>query len=119
MKHMTKIEGAKLVAEMRLKGMNNIQIGLAVDRNRNWVSSRVTKARELGMLPPNSLVSIHDQITLALEAKDSKRGSVKQALGALDENELWWILDQLPAGMSVAELLAAIVKDAHAEEMGL
>jgi hypothetical protein len=115
---MTKIEGAKLVAEMRLKGMNNIQIGLAVDRNRNWVSSRVTMARELGMLRLKSLVSIHDQITLSLEAKDSKRGSVKQALSALDESELWWLLDQLPAGMSVAELIAAIVKDAYAEEMG-
>jgi hypothetical protein len=99
--NMTKIEGAKLVAEMRLKGMNNIQM-----------------ARELGMLPPNSLVSIHDQITLSLEAKESKRGSVKQALSALDESELWWLLDQLPAGMSVAELIAAIVKDAYAEEMG-
>jgi len=119
MTNMTKIEGAKLVAELRLKGMNNIQIGETLDRNRNWVGTRITKARELGLLPPKPIMNRHDQVTLALKEKECDRGSVKQALGALDENELMWLLDQLPAGMSVAELIAAIVKDAYAEEMGL
>ena len=119
MKHMTKTEGAVAVAKLRLKGMNNIQIGETLDRNRNWVGTRITKARELGLLPPKPIMNRHDQVTLILKEKDCERGSVKQALGALDENELWWLLDQLPAGMSVSELLAAIVKDAYAEEVGL
>jgi len=119
MKHMTKTEGAVAVAKLRLKGMNNIQIGETLDRNRNWVGTRITKARELGLLPSKPIINRHDQVTLILKEKDCERGSVKQALGALDENELWWLLDQLPAGMSVSELLAAIVKDAYAEEMGL
>jgi len=119
MKHMTKTEGAVAVAKLRLKGMNNIQIGETLDRNRNWVGTRITKARELGLLPSKPIINRHDQVTLILKEKDCERGSVKQALGALDENELWWLLDQLPAGMSVSELLAAIVKDAYAEEVGL
>jgi len=117
--NMTKIEGAKLVAELRLKGMNNIQIGETLDRNRNWVSTRIAKARELGLLPPKPIMSRHDQVTLFLKENECERGSIKKVLSGLSEDELLWLLDQLPAGMSVAELLAAIVKDAYAEEMGL
>jgi len=99
--------------------MNNIQIGETLDRNRNWVGTRITKARELGLLPPKPIMSRHDQITLALKEKECDRGSIKQTLSGLSEDELLWLLNQLPAGMSVAELIAAIVKDAYAEEMGL
>ena len=118
MTNMTKIEGAKLVAELRLKGMNNIQIGETLDRNRNWVGTRITKARELGLLPPKPIMNRHDQVTLILKEKDCERGSIKQALSGLSEDELLWLLNQLPRGMSLAELLTAFVRDAYAEEMG-
>jgi hypothetical protein len=118
MTNMTKTEGAVAVAKLRLKGMNNIQIGETLDRNRNWVGTRIAKARELGLLPPKPIMNRHDQVTLALKEKACDRGSIKQTLSGLSEDELMWLLDQLPAGMSVAELLAAIVKDAYAEEMG-
>jgi len=37
----------------------------------------------------------------------------------LSEDELLWLLNQLPLSMSLAELLTAFVRDAYAEEMGL
>ena len=118
MTNMTKIEGAKLVAKMRRDGMTNPQITIATGKNRNWVSSRVKTARDMGLLPTKAEGSTREKITLVLDQRGCRRGSIQNTLGALDERELWWLLGQLPAGMLVAELLAAIVKDAYAEEMG-
>jgi hypothetical protein len=113
---MSKTEGAAAVAKLRLQGMNNIQIGETLDRNRNWVGSRITKARELGLLPPKPLISRHDQVTLFLKENGCDRGSIKKTLSGLSEDELLWLLDQLPRGMSLAELLTAFVRDAYADE---
>jgi len=119
MKYMSKTEGAAAVAKLRPQGMSNIQIGETLNRNRNWVSTRITKARELGLLPPKPIMNRHDQVTLFLKENESDRGSIKQALSGLSEDELLWLLNQLPLGMSLAELLTAFVRDAYAEEMGL
>ena len=63
MKYMSKTEGAAAVAKLRAQGMSNIQIGETLDRNRNWVGTRITKARELGLLPPKigrvPMVNLH------------------------------------------------------------
>jgi len=56
---------------------------------------------------------------LFLKENECERGSIKQALSGLSEDELLWLLNQLPLGMSLAELLTAFVRDAYAEEMGL
>ena len=119
MKYMSKTEGAAAVAKLRAQGMNNIQIGETLNRNRNWVSTRITKARELGLLPPKPIMNRHDQVTLFLKENESDRGSIKKVLSGLSEDELLWLLNQLPLGMSLAELLTALVRDAYAEEMGL
>ena len=116
MTYMSKTEGAAAVAKLRLQGMNNIQIGETLDRNRNWVGSRITKARELGLLPPKPLMNRHDQVTLFLKENKCDRGSIKQTLSGLSEDELLWLLNQLPRGMSLAELLTAFVRDAYADE---
>ena len=116
MTNMTKIEGAAAVAKLRAQGMNNIQIGETLDRNRNWVGTRITKARELGLLPPKPIMNRHDQVTLFLKENESERGSIKKVLSGLSEDELLWLLDQLPRDMSLAELLTAFVRDAYADE---
>ena len=116
MKYMSKTEGAAAVAKLRAQGMSNIQIGETLDRNRNWVGTRITKARELGLLPPKPIMSRHDQVTLFLKENECDRGSIKQTLSGLSEDELMWLLDQLPRGMSLAELLTAFVRDAYADE---
>jgi hypothetical protein len=114
--YMSKTEGAAAVAKLRLQGMSNIQIGETLDRNRNWVGTRITKARELGLLPPKPLMSRHDQVTLFLKENGSDRGNIRQTLSGLSEDELMWLLNQLPNGMSMAELLTAFVRDAYADE---
>ena len=116
MKYMSKTEGAAAVAKLRAQGMNNIQIGETLDRNRNWVGTRITKARELGLLPPKPIMNRHDQVTLFLKENESDRGSIKKVLSGLSEDELLWLLDQLPRDMSLAELLTAFVRDAYADE---
>jgi len=116
MKYMSKTEGAAAVAKLRAQGMNNIQIGETLDRNRNWVGTRITKARELGLLPPKPIMNRHDQVTLFLKENESERGSIKKVLSGLSEDELLWLLDQLPRDMSLAELLTAFVRDAYADE---
>ena len=116
MTNMSKTEGAAAVAKLRAQGMNNIQIGETLDRNRNWVSTRITKARELGLLPPKPIMNRHDQVTLFLKENESDRGSIKKVLSGLSEDELLWLLDQLPRDMSLAELLTAFVRDAYADE---
>jgi hypothetical protein len=113
---MSKTEGAAAVAKLQLQGMNNIQIGETLDRNRNWVGSRIAKARELGLLPPKPLMNRHDQVSLFLKENKCDRGSIKKTLSGLSEDELLWLLNQLPRGMSLAELLTAFVRDAYADE---
>jgi len=51
-----------------------------------------------------------------LKENESERGSIKKVLSGLSEDELLWLLDQLPRDMSLAELLTAFVRDAYADE---
>ena len=48
--------------------------------------------------------------------RSRRRGSVHEVMLALSPDTRRWLVAQVPVGSSVAELLAAIVTDAHAED---
>lgn len=114
----TGIYSAKAAIEMRRRvvlrlsqeGVMQKDIAARLGVTISMVGKDRTALRKAGLLqkrPPK------DPVTPALQDFQIKIGAVRPALHVLSMDELEWLLKEVPEGVTLAEVLVAIARDAY------
>ena len=100
------------VTDLTKGGKSAKDVAAALGISLSMAHLYIREAREAGMLPPRPL-------PVLLRGKDDPAlGSMKLMLSLLPEEVRLWVYTQVPKGSTVAELAAAILADAYADETG-
>jgi len=106
------------VARMRLDGVRRTEVATQLGISINMVAREITKAREVGLLPPKQPGDFGNQMREAVKRHGIKKGSVQDVLALLTPEAREWLMKITPHGDTLASIMAAIVTDAHQEEVG-
>jgi DNA-binding CsgD family transcriptional regulator len=97
------------VLRLTKEGLSPRALCLRLGLSKSWVYRRLLKLRRAGKLPPRERpASAYEQ--------GRRLGYVRDVLQMLDQEQRTWLLEQVPAGASIAETLAMFVRDACDEE---
>lgn len=107
----------KRVAEMRLAGSTRTEVKETLGVSINVVAREITKARAVGLLPPKKPGSFQNKIREDAKRHGITRGSVQETLSLLTPETREWLMRNTPRGSTIAAMVAAIVTDAHHDEM--
>jgi hypothetical protein len=104
---------------MRTSGMKNQEISEELGVSPAVVGTVVYKARRNGIFPPSCggspfRAGLH--LLRSSGRKYSAMGRLMDVLDALTREEVFWLVITLPKGLTMAEHIASILRDAYAEE---
>lgn len=107
------------VVRFSRQGLRGHKLMLALGCTNGKLYRRLKYAREQGLLPqrhpehPNARWLVHN----ALRKRGVKAGRVQHLDKLLSYEEREWLVDQIPDGGTLVEVLASMVRDAYAECM--
>lgn len=107
---------------LALDGLSIRAIATELGRSRSMVSSRISVMRKKGRVP--SAVICKEGKTkrsrlVAYSIKFGRRlGTMSAAMDCMSREQVQWLFRKTPEGMSVAQYVAAIVKDVYQEDVG-
>lgn len=109
----------KKILVMRTSGMKNQEISEKLGVSPAVVGTVVYKARRNGLFPPSCggspfRAGLH--LLRSSGRKYSAMGRLMDVLDALTREEVFWLVTTLPKGLTMAEHIASILRDAYAEE---
>lgn len=105
-----------LICDLWDTGMSHAEIAARLGKSMKQVYGAIYRGRQAGMnLRPLPLKNIGKR---GLSARYNRRfGSTADAVKALPEPALKWLMDNTPDNMTVAEYMTAFVLDAYNEEV--
>lgn len=115
----------KLLIDLALQGLTVRQIAAHVGLHRVTVQRRVLELVKAGALPPvkarrDLAGSNKSPRTKARRFADIRRGNVLGCMGdvldGLTHDQISWLSDAVPEGVSLAEFCVALIRDAYAGE---
>lgn len=112
------------VRQLALKGMSIREIALALEISYDRSKNHITMLFNAGVIPPaaqRKRLGRDEGQDAALNAERVRRqvryGSMLEVLRGLDMKQVGWVLDQVPKGGTVADIMRALIVDAYEEEM--
>ena len=107
------------VVALRKTGATNSQIAIPLGIPASIVSTDIYVARGAGLLQNAKCGSpfragLH--LLRSSGRKYSSMGRLMDTLDALTREEVFWLITTLPKGLTMAEHIASILRDAYAEE---
>lgn len=111
------------VLELAMKGMSIREIALALEISYDRSKNHVTMLVNAGIIPPaaqRKRLGRDEGTDAALNAERVRRqvryGSMLEVMRGLDMKQAVWLLDQVPKGGTVADLMRSLIVDAYFEE---
>ena len=108
------------IAELAERGMTGQAISEELGQTVDMVRARLSRMRRKNQLKPAILCrdrTIHSRV--ANHAAKFKRalGTMTMLMECLSEEQIAWLFGQTPKDMRVAEIVAAMIKDAYQDEV--
>ena len=117
-------EEREAVRQLALKGMSIREIALALEISYDRSKNHVTALFNAGVIPPaaqRKRIGRDEGQDAALNAERVRRqvryGTMLEVMRGLDMKQVVWLLDQVPKGGTVADIMRALIVDAYDEEM--
>jgi hypothetical protein len=104
------------IRALSLSGITSREVAEKLGMDHNKIKSRITRMRESGKLPPlawcrGTEVSTYDAVKVTNFAHGARLGSIRQLVNCLSKEHIKKLAKETPQGMTIAEYIAAIVKD--------
>jgi hypothetical protein len=119
------VESAELnmrITEMASQGMGSREIGDELGYHARMIAARVTRLRKAKDIPPAiDCRKGRDMRTILrnlCQNYGKNLGRLTQVMERLTEEQIIWVFRETPEGSTVAELIAALIRDAYDEETG-
>jgi predicted Zn-dependent protease len=109
------------IMELAVKGLPAREVAERLGESPSLVHKRMGRMRASGLLPPLAVCrgtsrDTYDWRSYVRHRYGTKIGSMRDLLGTMSAEELDQLLRQIPKGASIADYVAAIVKDTLADE---
>jgi len=103
------------------RGLRLVEIAENLGLSRTGAARRMSRLMGEGKLRRaaqrrGSADNVAMRVDLLRERYQIKTGHIGKALGQLDMEQSEWLFEQVPPGMTVAEYLMALVRDAYEED---
>ena len=119
------IESAALnlrITEMASQGMGSREIGDELGYHARMIAARVTRLRKAKDIPPvidcREGRDMRTIIRNLCQKYGKNLGRMTQVMERLTEEQIIWMFRETPDGSTVAELVAALIRDAYDEDTG-
>lgn len=116
------------IIDLFLAGNGRKQIAAKTGRSLNTISYSIWKGRQKGIVPsiygpegrnrPKTISARLQSLRNRLEETDKSVGSMAEVLSHLTLNEINWLAFSIPAGSSLAEMLAGMIQERYQEDLG-
>lgn len=103
-------------ARLAKLGWSNRRIGARFEVSSDRVSQWKHEARVRGLLPPLKPKSEYARVVNRLVYRGAKMGSMRDLFEGMPVEVADWLVDSVPEGATVGDLIRSILVDAHAEE---
>lgn len=111
------------IRDLALDGLSMRAIGDELGHHPRMIAGRIGRMRKAGYLPSSAQcrerrITKRTKVAAASAKFDRRLGTMSTALDCMSPEQIKWLYTSTPKGMSVAQFVAAIVKDAYQEDVG-
>ncbi len=109
----------KLIADLALQGMTGKAIAAKTGIPMRTVNYRITRMVQTGKLSKAHERKIAAGVSPPRRRKfEVKLGCLSDVIRGMSEEQITWLVSQVPKGGKISDIVRAIVVDAHFEEKG-
>lgn len=115
---MTMQEKIQIAAEMRSRGQRLREIARKLGVCVSMAHSYVEGAKAQGILPSRNRPIKETTLRMIVRSRGIDFGKWASVIEKLNPEVQNWLIDQVPQGSNLAEMVAAIITDAYHDENG-